>query len=360
MRTMLWWGRFDPDYSRNRILRSLLPGLGWRILDFHPVISGMADLEARLRRLPKPDLVWVPCFRQRDLAAARRWSRACGIPLVFDPLISAYDKQVFEREKVSLESAAAKRVLAWESRLFQSADHVMADTPLHADFFADTLGVPRERLSVVYVGAEEALFKFGEARQKPQSEALEVLFYGSFIPLHGAEVIAEAARIYEGPPVHWRFIGKGPGRARCESLLRGMDNVTFEDWAAYEQLPARIWQADVVLGIFGTTPKAGRVIPNKVFQALACGRPVITRRSPAYPAEMIENSASGVTWVDAGNPADICAKLSELARLPEALAKLSKQAHDSYRNCFSHATMADQLTGSIERILSAARRGKST
>lgn len=360
MRTVLWWGRFDPDYSRNRVLRSLLPGLGWRIVDFHPAISGTADLEAWLRRLSRPDLVWVPCFRQRDLAAARRWSRARGIPLVFDPLISAYDKQVFERKKLKQESAAAKRLLAWERKLFQSADRVVADTPVHADYFAETLGVPRDHLSVIYVGAEEALFKPREERKDRQSGPLEVLFYGSFIPLHGAEIIAEAARMYEGPPVHWRFIGKGPSRARCESLLRGMDNVTFEDWVAYQDLPVRIRQADVVLGIFGITPKAGRVIPNKVFQALACGRPVITQRSPAYPAEMMENAASGVIWVNAGNPAGLCAKLSELAHLPEALAKLSKQAYDSYRNCFSHATIADQLADSIERIRGAYGHDKLT
>lgn len=353
MPTVLWWGRFDPDYSRNRILRSLLPELGWRIVDFHPAISGVADLEARLRRLPKPDLVWVPCFRQRDLAAARRWSRAHGIPLVFDPLISAYDKQVFERQKLASDSAATRRLLAWERRLFQSADRVMADTPLHADFFAEELGVPRDRLSVVYVGAEEAIFKPAEARDISGNEPLEVLFYGSFIPLHGAEVIAEAARIYQGPPVRWRFIGKGPSRGRCESLLRSMDNVTFEDWVAYQDLPARIWEADVVLGIFGTTPKAGRVIPNKVFQALACGRPVITRHSRAYPEKLLGEASSGLIWVDAGTPLDLCEKIGLFAQRHETVADLSKQAFDSYRRYFSHAVLVDQLTVAIEPALNS-------
>lgn len=348
---MLWWGRFDPDYSRNRILRSLLLGMGWCIVDFHPRLSGIADLEALLRRIPNTDLVWVPCFRQRDLAAARRWSRARGIPLIFDPLISAYDKQVFERKKIAPESAAARRLLAWERRLFQSADRIIADTPLHADYYAEELGVPRERLSVVYVGAEETLFKQTEVRNKPENEPLEVLFYGSFIPLHGAEVIAEAARIYKGPPVHWHFIGKGPSRATCEFLVKDLDNVSFEDWVDYRGLPARIWQADVVLGVFGTTHKAGRVIPNKVFQALACGRPVITRHSRAYPEKLIREASSGLIWVDPGMPLDLCEKVGLLAHHPETVAELSKQAFDSYRCHFSHAVLIDQLVGVIDTAL---------
>lgn len=347
MPTVLWWGRFDPDYSRNRILRSLFPQLGWHIVDFHPFLSGVADLEAWLRCLPRPELVWVPCFRQRDYLAARRWSRARGIPLVFDPLISAYDKQVFEREKLAPESAGARRLFAWERKLFQSADRVVADTPVHADFFAEVLGVPRDRLSVVNVGAEEALFKPGAVRRKPQSEPLEVLFYGSFIPLHGAEVIAEAARLYEGPSVHWHFIGKGPSRAHCESLTRGMDNVSFEDWVAYTELPEKIWRADVVLGIFGTTPKAGRVIPNKVFQALACAKPVVTRGAAAYPDELASTSGRGIVWAPAGDASALATALADLAGEPYKLLDNGSLARATYEQYFSQIKIKASLARAV-------------
>ena len=71
-KTVLWWGRFDPDYSRNRIVRSLLADLGWTIRDFRPQLGAAGDIEAALRGLPAPALVWVPCFRQRDAAPLSR------------------------------------------------------------------------------------------------------------------------------------------------------------------------------------------------------------------------------------------------------------------------------------------------
>ncbi|OYY94462.1 MAG: hypothetical protein B7Y41_06400 [Hydrogenophilales bacterium 28-61-23] len=353
MRTVLWWGRFDADYSRNRILRGLLAELGWRVVDFQPRFSGLADWEAWLRRIAKPDLVWVPCFRQRDLAAASRWARARRIPLLFDPLISAYDKQVFERAKLKPGSAAAQRLLAWERRLFERADAVLADTEEHARFFVETFGIARDRVNVVYVGAEEALFRPDPTVSKHVHEALDVLFFGSFIPLQGAPVIVEAARIYQGPPVNWTLIGAGPELARCKSAAAGLPNIRFEAWLDYTALPARIRRADILLGIFGATLKAGRVIPNKVYQALACGKPVLTRSSGAYPSALAAAGTHGLIWVEAGNPASLAEAVRRLAIDSGGLKPLALAAAATYRDHFSNTMLKQQLRRALDGVFGA-------
>ena len=343
---MLWWGRFDPAYSRNGVVRQHLAAQGWTLRDFHPKLCALGDIEAALRRLPKPDAVWVPCFRQRDMAAARRWCDRRGVPLVFDPLISAYDKQVWERFKLQDGSRAARRLLAWERSLFAQADLVIADTGCHASFFADALGVPKGKIRVVYVGADETLFR--PAPDRAPGSPIDVLFYGSFIPLHGAQTIIEAARIYQGPPVRWSLLGDGPTKPACQKAAEGLANVFFEDRIPYATLPARIHRADIMLGVFGTTRKAGRVIPNKVFQALAAGRPVITRASDAYPQAARESGA--LSFVAPGDAQALAATVKAWAAHGESLSDRGRAACKVYQSTFAVDVVSRQLREALASL----------
>jgi glycosyltransferase involved in cell wall biosynthesis len=349
--TILWWGRFDADYSRNRILRRHLAGLGWELIDFSPRLRPLATLESRFRLARIPALVWVPCFRQRDVAGAARWSRRHRVPLVFDPLISAYDKQVFERGKFPPDSRRARRLLHWEQRRFAMADRLLADTEEHARYFVGTLRVPWERVRVVPVGAEESLF-FPGGVDAGLNGPPEVLFFGSFIALQGPEIIAEAARSYRGPAVRWRFIGHGPLLERCRQLAGSLTNVTFDPWVPYEELPAAIRRADILLGIFGSGAKAGRVIPNKVYQALACGRPVVTRSSPAYPKALAKGDETGLTWIEGGNPGALAEAIARLASDPARLPRLECQARLSYESYFSAAVVRRDLENALGSLIS--------
>jgi glycosyltransferase involved in cell wall biosynthesis len=120
---------------------------------------------------------------------------------------------------------------------------------------------------VCYVGAEERLFK--HTWQRPRK--FRALFVGKLIPLHGLDVILEAARLI--PDVDFRIIGSGQlGHVLADKPA----NVVHVPWVGYEDLPREYASAGCALGIFGSSAKAHRVIPNKAFQALAVGTPLVT------------------------------------------------------------------------------------
>jgi len=330
-RTILWWGRFDPDYSRNRILRRLLKEGGYALCDFRPRSSFLGALEAAFTNLGTADAVWVGAFRQSDFGAAARFADLRGIPLIFDPLISAWDKQVFERRKFSENSSRAQRLKRWERQMFARADLVLADTELHARFFIDELGAAPDKTVVVPVGAEEHLFP--EQPHTVPDGVPEILFYGSFIHLQGPEVIVEAAKMV--PEARWTMLGEGPLKKVCEEKANGCGHINFEGWCPYEELAARIGKADVLLGVFGESAKAGRVIPNKAYQALACGRPLITRQSAAYPPQLQMSPEGSVVFIPPGDAQLLADAVRKILRYPEKLPGLGQKARAEYDAWFS-------------------------
>lgn len=349
-RSVLWWSRGGRDYSRDRIVRNAFRSLGWNIQDFRPRVSQVGDLEASLRRTARPDVVWVPCFRQRDAAAARRWATRHNVPLVLDPLISAWDKQVFERRKFDVSSRSARRLLHWESRLFRAADIVVADTQCHAEFFCEAHGVESEKTAVIPVSAEETIFRMQPS--DGSNHPIRALFYGSFIGLQGPQYIAEAAR--QTDEVNWTFIGSGPLLSQCHEIAGDCSHVQFVSRIPYETLPDRIADADILLGVFGTSEKANRVIPNKVYQALACGRPVVTREANAWPHELraIDDSKTGVTYVPPGNPQAIAAAVRYLAQPGIDLSIRSRAARATFEQHFSESRVQAAVQRIIEKLRS--------
>ncbi len=351
-RDVLFWGRYGnygPDYPRNRVIEAGFAALGHRVRRFVPRFSAIADAEALVRGLVTPDLVWVPCFRQRDLKSARRYANRQKVPLVFDPLISSYDKQINERSKFSADSSKGRRLLAWERKLFSLADLVIADTEGHRDYFSSVLKVPQERIRVVPVGAEENLFRFYPPLDKRDDEPLEVVFSGTFIGLHGIELVIEAAAMYSGPPVRWSLLGEGPLRAACEKRVTELRktnprlDIRFEDWRPLQELPGRLAKADLLLGIFGTSDKALRVIPNKVYQALALGRPVLTAATGAYPASLLNNEQQGLFWSPSGDARGLCLALERFCAKRGEIAAIGAAARQCYENCFSQEAIKSEL-----------------
>ena len=151
---------------------------------------------------------------------------------------------------------------------------------------------PPGKLVVVPVGYDDALFDpdraapvAGPGARLRSGAAFTVLFFGSFLPLHGVDAVVEAARavLRRDPDVRFRFVGSGDTWARARALASdlGAANCAFEPWVPLAALPALIASADVALGIFGRTDKARRVVPHKVFQSLGMRKPVITARTPA-------------------------------------------------------------------------------
>lgn len=312
MKRVLWWGRFDHGYSRNRVYITLFKELGWEVDFFDVKLSPrFGDVEAFFRGLssrPKPDLVWVPVCRQRDILAACRWAHRRGVKVLFDPMISAWDKKVLEQKKWKAEEGRAKRLLKAETKWMNAPDFLTWDTSCHVEFGKATFGVPAEKTTHLYTGTDEAVFKPTDVLPSNDGK-FHVLYHGAYLPLHGTEVIVEAARLTQDLPIQWDFLGWGAYKASTEAKAAGLTNVRFLEKVPYVKVPEVIAAHDIVLGVFGTTAKAARVIGNKVFECMACARPTINEFCTGYPPSAA--ACKAIKFIPAGDAAALVKAVEE-------------------------------------------------
>jgi glycosyltransferase involved in cell wall biosynthesis len=104
-----------------------------------------------------------------------------------------------------------------------------------------------------------------------------------------------------------------------------------------------------VLGIFGTTSKAGRVIPNKAFQAIACGRPLITSDTPA--ARELLTDGSDALLVPPGDAQGLAAAVRRLAADPALAERLGGAARATYLARACEGVLGKRWRELLERVL---------
>ena len=268
--------------------------------------------------------------------------------LVFDPLVSLWDTFAGDRGLVSHGGAKAAALKAVDRVAFGLAGLVLADTWAHATYYEAELGVPRRRLVVAPVGALPEPRAHGRARALDDSAPLVVFQYGKWSPLHGADTVLAAAELLREEPFRFVLAGEGQLSAQLRAGIaqRSLANVEWLGTLTPAELRRRTLAADVCLGVFGRSQKAGRVVPNKVYDALACGRPVITAAG-AGARELLHHDEDALL-VPAGDGAALAAALRRLLSLEER-ERLGAASLALYRRSLTPAAVAGALLKALER-----------
>jgi glycosyltransferase involved in cell wall biosynthesis len=363
-------GTFDRNFARNRRLITLLERAGHDVAvcqvdlfgsdKYELVEKGRLSMLARgaaayprllwrFLRIARGDAVlilypgWFDSIVLAPLARLRR------MPVVFDIYISLFDTVVADR-KIASERSVIGRVCKLVDRLsLRSAQCVIADTPEHAELYASLGGIARDRIGVVWVGADDTVFR---PRPDIEPNAKRVLFYGTYIKLHGIDVIVRAAKLLENEGVEFRFIGTGQERAGIERLIEELDvsNIQLTDRVPLEDLPVEIASAAVCCGIFGSSEKAQRVVPNKVFECVAVGRPVVTADTPAMRRVFGDTE---VALVPAGDPDALARVIRELLADPERRAAMAAAAQRHYLAAYATDSVMEQLENELKTAVSS-------
>jgi glycosyltransferase involved in cell wall biosynthesis len=218
------------------------------------------------------------------------------------------------------------------------------------------IGAPWERTQVLRAGIDFAHFDLstsGDTIREQYGLAKEdvVLFFmGWLYHFSGVKEVALQLAKSENPNFKFLIVGDGDLYDELKQVTEKynmLDKVILTGKKPYSEIPALIAASDIcLLPAYPTEKIMQDIVPIKMYEYMAMGKPVISTRLPGVVREFGENN--GVLYVD--KPEDVVEKAMELIRNGD-LKKLRSKARSFAERC-----NWDNITDEFERMLKEATK----
>ena len=365
-----YFGTYEKNYSRNKTMIEGLRLNGVDVLECHYDIWKNKESKVSLKIFSRIRIVFsylmsCACLLVKFFSLKKIDIFIVGYPgffdvfvlkfltffkpkkIIFDAYLSFFDSFVNDRKVVRADGFMAKILWLVDKRACALADMVFLDTDEHIKYFCQEFNLMPEKFIKIPIGGSGKV-----AILKNSDNQTNVIFFGKYIPLHGIETIIKAADVLRNEKeIIFNMYGDGQTKKLAVDQAKKLKLycVKFHGFTPYEKLAEIISRADIGLGIFGLTEKAGRVIPNKVYEMMASKIPFISRESKAIREELID--MHHCLFVQPGNPKDLAEKILLLKSDKDLGRKLVSNSYDLYCDKFSKKAIGLKVKEEIRKIL---------
>ena len=284
-------------------------------------------LRTVLRRNSRPDLVVTVAPALLGVLTAWLAARLAGAELWIH--VQDFEVEAALATGLMREASMAARLARWaEDRLLKLGDRVSTISPqMCAKLVAK--GIAPERVF--------EMRNWADARFAPDpagGEAIRAewglgnrtvaLYSGNIARKQGIEILVEAARLLEArTDIAFVICGEGPNRAELERLAAGLSNVGLHDLQPAARMGAMLTMADLHL-LPQIAGAADLVLPSKLTNMLASGRPVVATTQPGTGLYAEVDGCGLIT--PPGDAAALAAAISALADDPPRRANMGRAA----------------------------------
>lgn len=278
-----YFGDYDPEYARNKVIIKGLKENNVEVVSCQSDFKSLKKFWSLYRQHKKLkgnyDFMIVGYSDSRLMVPLAKF--ISNKKIIWDAFYSLYDTMIYDRKLSSTKSLKVKYYWFLDWLNCRLSDKIILDTKEHIKYFIKEFKEKNSKFIKVLVGTDFEIFP---PKALKKNSILTVGFWGKYIPLQGVEYIIKAAKILEADrEIKFKVIGSGQESGRIKKLASDLiiNNVEFLPKVPCARLPDLIADFDICLGIFGNTPKTQRVIPNKVYQAAAMGKAIITADTTA-------------------------------------------------------------------------------
>lgn len=323
------FGSYDIGYSRNYLIIKALNKLGYKVIHINSSQKLLKHylflVKSFIKNYKEFPIVFIPTLGHYQVPIAWVLAKLFNKKLLFDAFYSLYDTYINDRKIAKPFSLKAFRFYFYDLLATRLADKIILDTQENIDYFVKKYKADRRKFFELPVTADPDIFKPKKLKKRKN---YTVGFYGSFMPLHGVELIVKSFKHLRDSNVKCILWGIGPEIKKIKVLIK---KLKLEDRIAlinqkieYSMLSDYFEKVDLFLaGPFGLSEKAKRVIPAKIAEALSSGIPTIVAMTPATAKGL--DGIAGIIWLDHVSARNLALKILQSK-------KMTKKPHDIRNN----------------------------
>jgi glycosyltransferase involved in cell wall biosynthesis len=255
---------------------------------------------------------------------------------------------IMEKINVSAHHWTVKIALFVEKMSVRWVNYVIGTQIINKQI-VEKHGVPSSKISVVLNVPNDQIFN-GRPAPSRNTEELSLITHGSLLEKYGVQSLVKAAPLLrkEIPLLKIKIVGTGEYRPNLERLSESLgvaDCIEFTGFVPNPEIPKRITEADIGVVTIATT--INPMLPNKLFEYLAMGIPVVTTSIPAITAYFDDKS---VMYYEPENEQDLARCILELYRSPQRRQSLAETGWSKYQQ-YRWSTMKYEYLNVYKRLV---------
>ncbi|UCE40730.1 MAG: glycosyltransferase family 4 protein [Candidatus Aminicenantes bacterium] len=195
------------------------------------------------------------------------------------------------------------------------------------EYCEEMFSIPPHQCSVWSSGVDIDIFKPSHSAESRTT--FRLMYHGKFAHKRGIHNIVKAMRILNDPDIELFLLGSSEEMEELRKLvnqLRLEDRVFFNQTVPYEEVPDFINRVDAGVLPFPEWPAWNTSSPIKLFEYLACGKPVIVTKIPAHTSVL--NGKDFAFWAKTSSSEDIARAISEAKSQKNNLRKIEEETRD--------------------------------
>lgn len=338
-----------------RVWTYIAPNEGFirRTLDY---VSFMVGAVLASIAVPRPDVVVATSPQFFTAIAGATVGALRRVPWVFEI------RDLWPESIVAVGAMRNRTVVRSLERLagalYESADMLVPVTDAFRRHLLDR-GIPDDRILVITNGIDADTVEVdgspSETRRRLgiPADAFVVGYIGTIGMAHGVDTLVEAARAASGDrSIHFVAMGEGADKARVRALAErhGLTNLTLVDGAPRQEAFRVLDALDASLVMLIDTPLFETVIPSKIFESMALGKPIVLGVRGESRRIVIDECHAGIDFPP-GNAAALLASVRRLQSDPALCREIAGNGRAAVERSYGRTRLAGRMLAGIEAML---------